>query len=307
MQATKRRFQVISDLHLSNNNYQINKNTTIFDRLTPEDHVDGLILAGDLSPIFYLAQCNCELDSLEDLINCTCKPHQRSDIFGHIYDWLSSYDRVIYVAGNHEYYSGAFHGDGLTVDLMDQVAKNILPNNVEYCGNENKVFNYMGVNFICSTLWAPGGRTPMEEVDIKTMLNDFVLIPEFTYETMVERYKENVKWIEDALVIRRNQQILEKSQSPDHNDKTIVVTHHAPSKRSVHSRFANSLCNGAFAGDLDVMIEGNPIIDYWIHGHTHNSFEYEVGLTKVICNPRGYQYNRGIENEFFDELKIIEL
>ena len=26
----------------------------------------------------------------------------------------------------------------------------------------------------------------------------------------------------------------------------------------------------------------------WIHGHTHESFDYEIGKTRVICNPRGY-------------------
>jgi predicted phosphodiesterase len=26
----------------------------------------------------------------------------------------------------------------------------------------------------------------------------------------------------------------------------------------------------------------------WIHGHTHDPFDYEINGTRVICNPRGY-------------------
>jgi hypothetical protein len=32
----------------------------------------------------------------------------------------------------------------------------------------------------------------------------------------------------------------------------------------------------------------HPQIKLWTHGHTHHEFEYVIGETKVVCNPRGY-------------------
>jgi hypothetical protein len=38
----------------------------------------------------------------------------------------------------------------------------------------------------------------------------------------------------------------------------------------------------------------------WVHGHTHDSFDYEVNGTRVVCNPRGYARNGINENVGFD-------
>jgi hypothetical protein len=29
--------------------------------------------------------------------------------------------------------------------------------------------------------------------------------------------------------------------------------------------------------------------DLWIHGHVHDSFDYQIGRTRIVCNPRGYE------------------
>ena len=46
--------------------------------------------------------------------------------------------------------------------------------------------------------------------------------------------------------------------------------------------------NGAFASDLDDFIAYRPQIRLWTHGHTHEPFDYMIGETRVVCNPRGY-------------------
>ena len=46
--------------------------------------------------------------------------------------------------------------------------------------------------------------------------------------------------------------------------------------------------------------------ELWVHGHTHDSTDYQLGRTMVLCNPLGYA---GVEvNPFFktDEA-VIEL
>jgi hypothetical protein len=76
-----------------------------------------------------------------------------------------------------------------------------------------------------------------------------------------------------------------------HPDKSFIVCgHHAPSKQSTHPRYAHqTTINTAYSSDLVPYITANqPQIKVWTHGHTHEPFDYMVGTTRVICNPRGY-------------------
>jgi Icc-related predicted phosphoesterase len=89
---------------------------------------------------------------------------------------------------------------------------------------------------------------------------------------------------------------------------SIVVTHHSPSLRSVPARFMNDLLSAAYSSHLDDLVErsGAAIL---VHGHTHDSFDYRIGRTRVICNPRGYfgyelnrDFNPGLVIDIGDSL-----
>lgn len=68
---------------------------------------------------------------------------------------------------------------------------------------------------------------------------------------------------------------------------TIVVTHHAPSARSVNPAFEGDPINGAYASDLEGLIsEFHPAL--WIRGHTHYCVDYRLGDTRILSNQRGY-------------------
>ncbi|MFG1395252.1 metallophosphoesterase [Xanthobacter agilis] len=68
---------------------------------------------------------------------------------------------------------------------------------------------------------------------------------------------------------------------------TVVVTHHAPTPRSIGSRFAGDPLNPSFASDLSgLILRRQPAL--WIHGHVHEHCDYQVAATRVVCNPRGY-------------------
>ncbi len=82
----------------------------------------------------------------------------------------------------------------------------------------------------------------------------------------------------------------------------IVITHYLPSFRSVHPKFAAEPTNCFFVCDVeDLIVERQPAL--WLHGHTHESADYQIGKTRVVCNPFGY-VGYGLNSAFKDELTI---
>ncbi|MDX8482282.1 hypothetical protein RFN28_28060 [Mesorhizobium sp. VK24D] len=80
-----------------------------------------------------------------------------------------------------------------------------------------------------------------------------------------------------------------------------MFVHASPAARAIDSsRFNGDLLNAAYASDLSALIEaGRPAL--WLHGHTHDSCDYQVGNTRVVCNPRGYED----ENAAFDPALVV--
>ena len=90
---------------------------------------------------------------------------------------------------------------------------------------------------------------------------------------------------------------------------TVVVTHMAPSSRSIPERLQGQLLSAAFASDLDALVCK---ADLWVHGHVHDSMDYRVGKSRVVCNPLGYPLRGGDgqwlrENVRFDPNLIVEV
>lgn len=83
---------------------------------------------------------------------------------------------------------------------------------------------------------------------------------------------------------------------------TIVVTHHAPSSKSVHRSYFGSILNAAFASHIDGLVDR---ADLWVHGHVHSAWDYRIGDGRVICNPRGY-VDHG-ESDGFDPGMVVEV
>jgi broad specificity phosphatase PhoE len=108
----------------------------------------------------------------------------------------------------------------------------------------------------------------------------------FTPDDSAALFQRNVKWLNRCL-------------DTPHAGTTVVVTHHAPSRRSIHPRFAASLLNACFVSDAE-RVAGAGRAQWWIHGHTHDSFDYVLNGTRVICNPRGYAKAGVNENARFD-------
>ncbi|CAN7558292.1 metallophosphoesterase [Devosia sp. LjRoot3] len=216
--------------------------------------------------------------------------------------WLAYYVRpnmpVIYVPGNHEYYNRY----SSMQDLKEKAKETALQSGIDFLDNE---FVDIGdIRFFGSTLWsdfdffAKGdeARRQRDMAWCEMYMNDFRLI----------RPDENSLEIWTASRARREHLIsrtwLETAMAGTDRRK-VVVTHNAPHPGSVAPRFHNDPLTAAFVSDLTAAIaEHHP--ELWIHGHTHNSSDYRVGDTRVICNPRGY----GTENaDEFNPGLVVEI
>ena len=90
------------------------------------------------------------------------------------------------------------------------------------------------------------------------------------------------------------------------DQKFVVVGHHAPSKTSTHPRYKKEvMMNGGYSSSLDAFIMDHPQIKLWTHGHTHEDFDYMVGSTRIVCNPRGYIHYEDRADNF--NLKTVEI
>jgi len=156
--------------------------------------------------------------------------------------------------------------------------------------------------FIGTTLWTDFRlyRTPEASMEIaRERLEDFHLIK-------LERgYK--LRSLDPGDIIRLNSAsvtFLRQELSRPFDGATIVVTHHAPSPRSIPPKFQHDPLNPAFASDLEDLIHDHaPTL--WVHGHMHDSVDYRIDRTRVICNPRGYFPDH--LNPEFDPSLVVEL
>jgi hypothetical protein len=206
------------------------------------------------------------------------------------------YPHVVYVAGNHEFYNGKFY-KGIQY-LRDECAK--YPN-VYFLEKDTKIID--DIVFVGGTLWTDMNKhDPLTLHAVRDMMNDFRLIkndqkgftPLKPADTVI-RHRETLQYIKHIV--------------SEHKDKTcVVVGHHSPSFQSCHPQYANNyLMNGAYHSDLSEFIIDHPQIKLWTHGHTHHPFDYVIGETRVVCNPRGYENDGYSEQTGWDPAKIVEV
>lgn len=207
-----------------------------------------------------------------------CARHFKTDGYLHsVYDTFlndcsKNYEKVLYVLGNHEFFGFNYEGAFKTI-------RENLPHNVHLLDNEK--FTYKGWNFICSTLWTNfRNGNPIEMMDAEQYMNDYKVI----------RIGSNYRKLraQDTLNFHLESRDYLLNQLETLKENVFVISHHAPSYRSVADKFKTSSCNSAYCSDLDELIMNHPQIKYFVHGHTHTHFDYMIGECRVICNPMGY-------------------
>jgi Calcineurin-like phosphoesterase len=228
---------IFSDLHLDS--WPIGK--------MPKQSGDICILAGDL--------CNAP--------SFTVKMQQ----------FLARYTKVLYVAGNHEYYEQEKAKPSShflqCLNLRDTypgfIPLHLMPD----------PFEIEGYLFYGRTLWW-GDMNPLEELVIRDQVNDLKYIRTGSVSSFREAGVQDKDDISRFLLDYPGK-------------KKVVVTHHAPCDLSVSAGNKGSLCKPSFVNDCSgLILDTAP--HAWIHGHMHSSSDYVLGVTRVIANPMGTAY-----------------
>lgn len=212
-----------------------------------------------------------------------------------IEDLCTRHKFVIWLMGNHEYYHSAIDAG------KDEVEQNI----IDIVGLQSNLylvdvgeFVIDDVHFICATLWTDYVDNGMIMKKANMVMSDHHVI---WYDSENRGF-----FAEDAYKFHKWHRDFIFGTARKSDKKVVVVSHHAPSYQSLHPRFEGSDCNPMFMSDLDREIEGSDI-KLWIHGHVHNSFDYKIGGTRIVCNPRGY-YDSGLfENLVHNPSLVLEV
>ena len=243
------------------------------------------------------------------------------------------FPHVVYIMGNHEHYHGDF---GTSTNKLKSMLESNMLSNVYLLDKESKKID--DVTFIGGTLWTDMNKEDaMTLLHIRGMMNDFRCVqnsnrmvhrrvPLYKKDAdgkyIMEKVGEINRMIEDGYKMKEevstfspedavvdHKQMLGYIQSViegKFDQKFVVVGHHAPSRSSTHPRYKHdTLMNGGYSSSLDEYIMDHPQIKLWTHGHTHEDFDYMIGSTRIVCNPRGYINYEGRADSF--QLKFVEV
>jgi Icc-related predicted phosphoesterase len=200
---------------------------------------------------------------------------------------------ILMVAGNHEFYR-RFIPDELALARSRAPAFNL-----HFMECDSVVVS--GVRFVGATLWTDyrifGDVNQAAAMSAcATGMNDHRRIGWQKQPWLRFRPQEA------ALLHHRSKSHLEAALSTGFDGPTVVCSHHAVHWNSVLPKFRADPVTPAFVSDMSATIEAfRPTL--WVHGHVHNSCDYRVGETRIVCNPHGY----GPENPDFDGALTVEI
>lgn len=272
-----KKFWVFSDLHLE-------IDYTIPFPIEAED-ADAIVIAGDLTCASKISKTASELIEHYDL-------------------------PIIFVAGNHEFYKQSSYREAIQ-NIRNTAEKSITENwkqTFHFLNRDELIFG--DTRILGATLWvdmamAMGAKTSQDRIwrlrEAQFALNDFRQIK------MDSRLMRPADMIE--LCRRDTQWLREQLQKPFDGQTTVVISHHMPHPACTPDIYRDDKHNYLFANSEkafdDILNDERLAPDLWICGHTHQAFDIDIGFTRVVCNPHGYENEFGMNGFEWD--KVIDL
>ena len=272
---------ILSDLHAEFETFEVPKGL----------HYDVAVLAGDI-----VAPGRVVARWLRDQARFADKP-------------------VVQIAGNHEYY------DSVLDQEQAEMRRQAMEQGVHFLDCDEVVI--AGVRFLGCTLWTdfrlridnPGfAGQPVRLLsdryrsmtESSRYLADYTAIRVDDPHTSNSRGSRRLLPMDTLLIHRRHRSWLRRKLAEPFSGPTVVVTHHAPDRKSLAPRFAEDWSSGGVVSEMPPVFFNVPIL--WVHGHTHDSFDYQVNGCRVVCNPRGYpDWHGEFENKRFDPRLVVEV
>lgn len=205
----------------------------------------------------------------------TCKDYSPLSRF--LNDWEKP---VLYVMGNHEYYTRRPMAEEDT-GFRHWLEK--YHPNVTLLLDESVTIE--GMHFFGGTMWTDfDNENPLAMLSARQQMNDYRMIYAAENESLTpaqtvnlhQKYKERlITWLENG-----------------HEGQRVVISHHAP-VRNPNTEYGDSPLQPAF-NSLDML----PLIEkyqpaLWVYGHTHECDDQRVGATRIISNQSGYPLRGG--------------
>ena len=198
---------------------------------------------------------------------------------------------VFMVLGNHEYYEHMYPR------LIPALKRECRDSHITIL--ENNAVTLNGVSFLGCTLWTSFAGVPTTMLSrylVARGMNDYRLIRHFPEYRRLEladtvtAHQESVDWLGKTCRLHAGQ-------------TKVIVTHHAPSLRSVPDEPKYEQLAPGYATNLDALVAASGAA-LWVHGHIHVPSDYQIGDTRVVCNPRGYQHALAAD---FNPALVIEV
>lgn len=214
-------------------------------------------------------------------------PFNMMDKAKYFFDYVSdNFEMTYWIPGNHEYYRSDINERSGSFE--EKIRDNVVLLN-------NKSVKYGNHKIIFSTLWTSIGERYAN--DIKHGMNDFRVIKDDGLSLRPKKYnrlhQECLAFIEKELT------------DCEEDEKSIIVTHHVPTKINYPEEYNGSILNEAFAVELEDFIKQTKP-DYWIYGHHHSNVkEFTIDKTQLVTNQLGYVHIG--EGGGFDSKRVIRI
>ena len=169
---------------------------------------------------------------------------------------------VVYIPGNHELYGTTIAQGGEELIELESCVPGL------HTLWPGRTVTIQGQRFLGGPMFQPKSIeyiSPLDEINDHRYIRDFK-------RGASRHFKEFEAFLKAEL------------RSTD-----IVVSHHAPSNKSLAEQYRGDPANRFYiTPEMEPLIlDRQPLL--WVHGHTHTPFDYFIDKTRVICNPLGYE------------------
>lgn len=185
--------------------------------------------------------------------------------------------RVLYVCGNHEFYGTELDRN---FEKLQALARSEASDRVQILNREAVVID--GVRFLCGTGWTDfqiGGDPELATLDARNTMSDY---------RKIRLARKGYRRLDPLDTMRESQEFkiwLQRQLEQPFDGKTVVITHHAPSAKSLPISMVTNPLDAAYASNWHDLMKG---VDLWVHGHTHKASDYQIEDCRVVCNAKGY-------------------